>query len=127
MYIIIIYTYKGMSPYKAVFGQDSKYNMNVCAGDTTTDRDAHCKMEGSEGSDVVDTLQDGTEVPYSGLFSRRLYFANSEAIQFLFAKSNFTNGDTEPRLLHINFQGLAVLSRNSRNINASKITRYTVS
>ncbi len=25
------------------------------------------------------------------------------AIQFLFAKSNFTNGDTEPRLLHINY------------------------
>ncbi len=25
-----------------------------------------------------------------------------------------------------NFRGLAVLSRNSRNINASKITRYTV-
>ncbi len=45
------------------------------------------------------------------------------------AKSNFTNGDTEPRLLHIhdfNFRGLAVLSRNLRNINASKITRYTV-
>ncbi len=37
-------------------------------------------------------------------------------------------GDTEPRLLHINqdfnFRGLAVLSRNSRNINASKITCY---
>ncbi len=56
-----------------------------------------------------------------------------QTIQFLFAKSNFTNGDTEPCLLHINyffhdfnFRRLAVLSRNSRNINASKITRYTV-
>ncbi len=70
--------------------------------------------------------------PYSGLFSRRLYFANSQ-FNSCSRKVNFTNGDTEPRLLHINyffhdfnFWGLAVLSRNSRNINASKITRYTV-
>ncbi len=60
------------------------------------------------------------------------FIFRKQPIQFLFAKSNFTNGDTEPRLLHIsffhnfNFRGLAVLSRNSRNINASKIIHYTV-
>ncbi len=65
-------------------------------------------------------------------YFRGVFIFREQPIQFLFAKSNFTNGDTEPRLLHINyfhdfnFRGLAVLSRNSRNINASKITRYRV-
>ncbi len=50
-----------MSPYKAVFGQDSKYNMNVCTGDSSVDRDAHCEREGSEGKN----LQDDIEVSYN--------------------------------------------------------------
>ncbi len=54
---------------------------------------------------------------YSGLFSRRLYFANG-----LF-NSCSRKGDTEPRLVHIKYFSL---SRNSWNINASKVTRYTV-
>ncbi len=37
--------------------------MNVCAGDSSTDRDVHCELGGSEGSDL-DTLQDGIEVSY---------------------------------------------------------------
>ncbi len=37
--------------------------MNVCAGDSSTDRDVHCELGGSEGSDL-DTLQDEIEVSY---------------------------------------------------------------
>ncbi len=60
------------------------------------------------------------------------FIFREQPIQFLFVKSNFTNEILMPRsstliIFHdFNFRGLAVLSRNSRNINASKITRYTV-
>ena len=48
-------------------------------------------------------------LPYSGLFSRRLYFANFAVEEARFSIS------------------ICVFDKNcSRNINASKITRYTV-
>ncbi len=62
-----------------------------------------------------------------GLFSRRLYFVNSQ-FKSCSRKSNFSNGDTELRpqssiIKEFNFQRWLC----SRNINALKITRYTVS
>ncbi len=67
-------------------------------------------------------------IPYSGLFSRRLYFANSQfnsCSRKVISRMEILNHACS----HINclsFRGLAVLSRNSRNMNASKITHYTV-
>ncbi len=52
-------------------------------------------------------------------YFRGVYISRT-ANSILVRESNFTNGDTEPRLLHINFffhnfnfRGLAVLSRNT--------------
>ncbi len=37
------------------------------------------------------------------------FIFREQPIQFLFAKSNFTNGDTEPRLLHINYLNVTII------------------
>ena len=71
------------------------------------------------------------EVPYSGLFSRRLYFANSQfnsCSRKVISQMEILNRASSTLIIFydFNFRGLAVLSPNSRNRNASKITRYTV-
>ncbi len=72
------------------------------------------------------------QVPYSGLFSRRLYFANSQfnsCSRKVISRMEILNHHTSSHINYLSrffFRRLALLSRNSRNINASKITRYTV-
>ncbi len=60
-------------------------------------------------------------IPYSGLFSRRLYFANSQFNSCSRKRMEILNHAliVFSRFL---FSGLALLLWNSRNINASKIT-----
>ncbi len=71
------------------------------------------------------------DIPYSGLFSRRLYLANSlfnSCSRKVISRMEILNRASSTLIIFhdFNFRGLAVLSRNSQNINASKITRYTV-
>ncbi len=67
---------------------------------------------------IVFIIKATEEYRIAGYF-RGVYISRT-ANSILVREKYFTNGDTEPRHLHINyfsFRGLAVLSRNSQNIN----------
>ncbi len=71
------------------------------------------------------------KIPYSGLFSRRLYFANFAKAQPILENKNLERQLMwEEAWFSISIREITFreqeLNCYSRNINASKITRYTV-
>ncbi len=64
-------------------------------------------------------------VPYSGLF-RGVYISRiaNSCSRKVISRMEILNHHASSHIIH--YRGLAVLSRNSRNINASKIIHYTV-